>query len=217
MTEDRRRPGDDPGDPPVPIAVWRVADPDARYGHDRSNALTPRLAALLIGSHTRPGDTVVCVGDDPALAGAAGAGARTYRSVPRPDGLAGLDRAAGTVALIVLPWPPPDRPAEVTRDRLVAMFRACRWLINPAGCTILALGALPAGQTFVEHSSVLIPAARRAGLRRMQHIIAVTAPIAGQRVVPRATPADRAVLRAAVHVKVRIHLFLLAARPRRHR
>ena len=51
------------------------------------------------------------VGNDPALAGAAGAGGRTYRSVAHPDELADLDHAAGTVALIVLPWPPPTNPA----------------------------------------------------------------------------------------------------------
>ena len=31
-----------PGDPPVPIAVWRVADVDTTYGHANADALTPR-------------------------------------------------------------------------------------------------------------------------------------------------------------------------------
>jgi hypothetical protein len=95
-----------PGDPPVPIAVWRVADVDARHGHQRADELTPRLAALLVGAHTHPGDTIISIGDDPALAGAAGAGGRRYRALARADQLADLDHTAGTVALIVLPWPP---------------------------------------------------------------------------------------------------------------
>jgi hypothetical protein len=63
------------------------------------------MAALLVGSYTRPGDTIVSVGTDPALTGAAGAGGRTYLPVQDPDDLAGLDHVAGTVALLVLPWP----------------------------------------------------------------------------------------------------------------
>src|SRR5439155_7218694 len=67
-----------PGDPPVPIAVWRVAGVDAGYGHADADALSPRMAALLVGSYTRPGQTILSVGDDVALAGAAGAGGRTH-------------------------------------------------------------------------------------------------------------------------------------------
>jgi len=160
-----------PGDPPVPIAVWRVAGVDAAYGHADAHALSPRMAALLVGSYTRPGETIVCVGDDPALAGAAGAGGRTYRSVRHPDDLPDLDLAAGTVALIVLPWPPPQRPDAMGSDRLIEMFRACRRLMSPGGCTIVALAGLPAGQTYVEHSAGADPrgATRRPGLAAAHH------------------------------------------------
>ncbi len=205
-----------PGDPPVPIAVWRVADVDARFGHHRADALTPRLAALLVGTHTRPGDTIVSIGHDPALAGAAGAGARVYRSVAHPDDLAGLDHAAGTVALIVLPWPPPDQPRGMSRDALIAMFGACRRLMSPGGCTIVALAGLPPGQTFVQHSTALIPAAHHAGLGWLQHIVAITAPIVGQRITWRAAPADPAMLRAAAHLKVHLDLFIFVDRGGRH-
>jgi hypothetical protein len=205
-----------PGDPPVPIAVWRVADVDARFGHHRADALTPRLAALLVGTHTRPGDTIVSIGHDPALAGAAGAGARVYRSVAHPDDLAGLDHAAGTVALIVLPWPPPDQPGGMSRDALVALFGACRRLMSPGGCTIVALAGLPPGQTFVLHSTALIPAAHQAGLGWLQHIVAITAPIVGQRITWRAAPADPAMLRAAAHLKVHLDLFVFVDRGGRH-
>jgi hypothetical protein len=205
-----------PGDPPVPIAVWRVADVDARFGHQRADALTPRLAALLVGTHTRPGDTIVSIGRDPALAGAAGAGARRYHSVAHPDDLDNLDQAAGTVALIVLPWPPPNRPDGMSRDSLVAMFGACRRLMNPSGCTIVALAGLPPQQTFVQHSSALIPAAHQAGLGWLQHIVAITAPIVGQHITWRAVPADPAMLRAAAHLKVHLDLLVFVSRGGRH-
>jgi hypothetical protein len=210
-----------PGDPPVPIAVWRVADVDARFGHQHAEALTPRLAALLVGTHTRPGDTIVSIGHDPALAGAAGAGARRYHSVAHADQLAGLDQAAGTVALIVLPWPLPDRPAGtsggVSRDSLVALFGGCRRLMSPSGCTIVALAGLPLQQTFAEHSNALIPAAHQAGLGWLQHIIAITAPIVGQHITWRAVPADPAMLRAAAaHLKVHLDLFVFVRRGGRH-
>ncbi len=205
-----------PGDPPVPIAVWRVAGVDAAYGHSDADALTPRMAALLVGSYTRPGDTVVSVGNDPALAGAAGAGGRTYLSVPDPDDLSDLGHVAGTVALIVLPWPPRQRPAGMARERLIAMFRACRQLMSRDGCTIVALAALPAGETYVQHSGPLIPAARDAGLGWLQHIVAITAPIAGQRITWRATPADPATLRSATHLTVHVDLLVFATRRGRH-
>jgi hypothetical protein len=204
-----------PGDPPVPIAVWRVADIDAPYGHTNADALSPRMAALLVGSYTRPGETIVSVGDDPALAGAAGAGGRTYRSVHDPHDLLDLDLAAGTVALIVLPWPP-QRPDGAGRDQLVEMFRVCRRLMSRNGCTIVALAGLPAGQAYVEHSGALIPAARHAGLGWLQHIIAITAPISGSHITWRAAPADRATLRSATHIKIHIDLLVYAARQPRH-
>jgi hypothetical protein len=200
------------GDPPVPIAVWRVAGVDAPYGHANADPLTPRMAALLVGSHTRFGDTIVSVGNDPALAGAAGAGGRNYLSVPDLDDLPGLDHVAGTVALIVLPWPPPYRPGRIGRAYLLQMFRTCRRLMTRDGCTIVALAALPVGETFVEHSGALIPAAHRAGLGWLQHIVAITAPSSGQRISWRATPADPATVRSATHVKVHIDLLVFAVR-----
>jgi hypothetical protein len=205
-----------PGDPPVPIAVWRVAGVDAGYGHAHADALSPRMAALLVGSYTRPDDTIVSVGDDPALAGAAGAGGRVYLSVRDLDDMAALDHVAGTVTLIVLPWPPPYRPGRMSREYLTQMFRVCRRLMRRDGCTIVALADLPPEQTYAEHSGALIPAAHRAGLGWLQHIIGITAPIVGQRITWRATPGDPAALRAAAHVAVHIDLLVFAVRQGRH-
>ncbi len=192
-----------PGDPPVPIAVWRVSSPDD-------------LARLLVGMRTRPGDTIVSIGDNPALHGAAGAGGCDYHAIEHADQLAGLDHLAGTVGLIVLPWPPPHQAGGMSRDTLVALFRACRRLMSPQGCTIVALAELPPPQTFIEHSSVLLPAASQAGLGWLQHIIAITAQLAEQHIMLRAAPADRTLLRHADSVKVHMDLFVLAKRGGRH-
>jgi hypothetical protein len=205
-----------PGDPPVPIAVWRVAGVDASYGRASADAFSPRMAALLVGSYTRPGDTIVSVGDDPALAGAAGAGGRTYLPVRDPDDLSRLDHVAGTVALIVLPWPPPHRSGLTSREYLAQMFGSCRRLMRRDGCTIVALADLPPQETYVEHSGALIPAAHHAGLGWLQHIIAITAPVSGERITWRVTPADPAMIRAAAHVAVHIDLLVFTIRQGRH-
>jgi hypothetical protein len=201
-----------PGDPPVPIAVWHIADVDARYRHAGADAGTPLMATLMVAAYTRPGDTILSLGDDRALAGAAGAGGRTYRSLQHPGDLPSTRIAGGTVALIVLPWPPADHPDAMTRERLIEMFHACRSLMSPGGCTIVALAALPPDQTYTEHASTLIPAARDAGLGWLQHIIAITAPTVGQHITWRAAPINRATVRAATRAKVHTDLLVFAAK-----
>jgi hypothetical protein len=199
-----------PGAPPVPVAVWRVADVDNRYGHTTAAGLTPRLAALLVGFYTGPGDTVVSVGHDPALAGATGAGGRRYVGVDDPDDLAGLLDVAGTVRLLVLPWPPQRRPTGSDPDAVTALFSSCRSVMARDGCTVVAVAAVPAYAVRADHRSGIAPAARRAGLSWSQHIITVTAPISGERVTWRAAPAHRAILRAAAHVKIHMHLLVFS-------
>jgi hypothetical protein len=205
-----------PGDPPVPITVWRAADADSRFGHDLADGLTPHLAALLVGCHTRPGDTVVSLRHDPALAGAAGRAGCTYLSVDRPADLADLDHVAGSVRLVVLSWPTPHGPTQADPTELTDLFTACRLLLARGGCTIVVLAALPADSDYTEHSHRLIPAAQRAGLGWLQHIIAITAPIVGDRIVWRAAPADAASIRGATHLTVHVDLLVFVVRGGRH-
>ncbi len=205
-----------PGDPPVPIAIWRVAAIDAPYDHDLADGLTPRMAALLVGCYTRPGDIIVSVGHDPALAGAAGAGGRTYLAVADPADLADVDHVTGTVRLVVLRWPPARRPHPVSPTEATDLFTACRVITGRDGCTIVAFAPLEPDDTYAEHNGLLVPAARHAGLGLLQHIVAITAPIAGERITWRATPADRATLRAATHVKIHVDLLVFASRQGRH-
>ncbi|WP_328469117.1 hypothetical protein OHA21_00950 [Actinoplanes sp. NBC_00393] len=155
-------------EPPIPISVWRVPGtyPDPYE-------LTPPVAASLIGFYTSPGDIVVSIGHDPALAGAAGAGGRTYRWVAGTDALNGLQHVTGMVSLIVLPWPPHEQRTGLSQERLVHMFGACRRLMRSDGCTIVALAAT-GSETYAEHTTPMLPAARLAGLGWSQHIVAIT-------------------------------------------
>jgi hypothetical protein len=204
------------GDPPVPIAIWRVAAIDVPYGDDLADGMTPRMAALLVGSYTRPGDTIVAVGHDPALAGAAGAGARTYLSVDDQADLVDVDHVAGTVRLVVLSWPPARRSSPVGPAEATDLFTACRVITGNDGCTIVAFAPMQPDDTYARHSGLLVPAARHAGLGLLQHIVAITAPIVGERITWRTTPTDRATLRAATHVKIHMDLLVFIPRQARH-
>ncbi|WP_433304245.1 hypothetical protein ACQP2F_14425 [Actinoplanes sp. CA-030573] len=180
-----------PSLPPVPITVSHLTGTDARNGR-----LTPQLAALLVGAYSAPGDTIVSVGADPALAGAAGAGGRIYLSVRDPHQLNQLEHVAGKLAMVVVSWPPAADPAA-DADGAAALFLSCRRLMRRNGCTIVAISQLPAGDTYRQHSAVLLPAAQQAGLAWQQHVVA----FAG-RAAPRANtdPAEHVAEPVAIHV-----------------
>lgn len=62
------------GDPPVPITVWRTA----RTTDDTGRSIGTRLAARLIAAYSRPGEAVVDLTGDHALATACTTGARRH-------------------------------------------------------------------------------------------------------------------------------------------
>ena len=200
-----------PGDPPVPITVWRVADPDDPYRHD-VDGLTGRTAQLLVALYTRPGDTIVSLGDDPAIAGAAGAGGCRYLPVDAAHRLADLDHVFGAVRLLILRWPPAIHAAEqsVDPEAMVDLFTACRVLLAADGYTIVAVP--PAVAEHVEHLWQLLPAARRAGLGWVEQIVAVTAAIDGDHLAVPAAPTDRSALRLADDLSVHIDLYVFVIR-----
>lgn len=206
------------GDPPVPITVWRVAGVDHPFRHDPTGGLTPRTAGLVVGSYTRTGDTIVAVGADPALAGAAGSGGRNYLAIDDPTDLERLDHVAGTVQLIVLRWPPPYRPGQLwtSPDRMRQLFAACRRLLTQGGCTVVALAVIPGESeaAYHGHPERVIPAAHHGGLGWLQHIIAITAPIVGERITWKTIPADPATIRAARHLTVHLDLLVFLAHAR---
>jgi hypothetical protein len=204
-----------PGDPPVPITVWRVAD--GPYGHHHAEGLTGRTAQLLVALYTRAGDIIVSLGDDPAIAGAAGAGGCRYLPVDAAHRLADLDHVSGSVRLIILRWPPaidPPRPGtSMDGDAMVDLFTACRVLLAADGYTIVAVP--PATAENAQHLWQLVPAARKAGLGWVEQIVAITATIDGDELDVPAAPTDRATLRLADDLVVHIDLYVFVIRGRR--
>ena len=89
------------GDPPVPITVWRTPSGDGQ-------ASVPfRLAQRLVSAYSRPGEVVIDVTDDHALADAAGHGGRRHHP--------GWFTDASTL-IIGPPTPPTSLPTVHTRD-----------------------------------------------------------------------------------------------------
>jgi hypothetical protein len=188
-----------PGDPPVPVSVWRATGPDDPpvTADVIASGLTPRLAELLLGIWTDPGQLVLDATADPTVAGAAAAGARTYvalepqgRRVPTAD-------LRGQAALILLRWPPDllalsgapapqaatiDQPKPSTTPTSLPgvpspdpgpALRACRVLLAADGHTVVIL-APPTDSHYRDYARDVIAAARHAGLGYLQHLVVIT-------------------------------------------
>ncbi|MEV1333184.1 hypothetical protein AB0J20_26835 [Micromonospora costi] len=84
------------GDPPVPVTVWRTAHSPA----DAGRSIGARLAYRLVAAYTRPGEVVVDVTADHALAAVSTAGRRRHHP-------AWFTEAS---SLIIGPATPPARP-----------------------------------------------------------------------------------------------------------
>ncbi len=183
-----------PGEPPVPISVWRATGPDepSSTPHALVDGLTPRIAAILIALYTDVDDLVLDATADPAVAGAAGAGGRRYRP------LAGETSYAGeTAGLILLRWPPHEphersraRPGTLRSGRgkvqsdsravgedpphlLADLLSVCARVVAPDGYTVAVL-ASPAAGAYRDHARTLINAARGVHLGYLQHVVAIT-------------------------------------------
>ena len=177
----------------IPVTLWRVAAIDYTNGQTWDDGLSPRVAGLLIGLTTRPGQTIIDFDNDPTLAGVAGAHGVRHLPITRAAQLRRLP--ARTASLITLRYP---RPGHATRpDRTEQLFAACARLQTRRGSTVVAIVPPAAGPDYASHAAEVIPAAQAAGLGYVQHVIAVTAPIPGERFTNLATPASRPVLRAA--------------------
>jgi hypothetical protein len=174
------------------LGTRRVAATD-HTGGKTWDGLSPRVAGLLVGLTTRPGDTIIDFDNDPTVAGVAGAHGVRHIPVTCWDQLRQL--GPGAASLITLRYPltdPTAGPADMRR-----LFAACARLQAPRGSTVVAIAPPPDGPDYAAHAAQVIPAAEAAGLGYVQHVIAVTAPIAGERLTNLATPASRPVLRAA--------------------
>jgi hypothetical protein len=101
-----------PGDPPVPVSVWRATGPDAPSvsPHTARAGFSARLAGMLLAIWTDVGDNVIDATADPAVEGAAYAGGRRYRTLELPPPPQQVRDLSGQVALILLRWPPAPPP-----------------------------------------------------------------------------------------------------------
>ncbi|MCY1144032.1 hypothetical protein OWR29_39065 [Actinoplanes sp. Pm04-4] len=156
------------GAAPVAVTPWRITDLPSRHRPAPAGALSARTAARLIGAYSRAGDIIVSVGDDPALAGAAGAGGHRYHGPAAVPELCGL-RLDGAVTLIVLPWP---QAAETEHDPQ-APFRCCRRLLKTNGSTVVVFRPGPDLDKGTDHHGSVVTAAWQAGLACSQSIVAV--------------------------------------------
>jgi hypothetical protein len=175
------------------------------------------MAALLLASYTRPGDTMVSIGANPALMGAAGASGRTCLAINEPVNLAALAHLAGHVRLILLTWPAAHRGQPMAATEAVEFFAACRALMARDGCTIVVLTALAAGDDVSRQIGDLIFVADKAGLGWLQHILVMAAPSAERTVAWRHPHGRASDPRRPALAKVHVDLLVFTARPPRTR
>ncbi|HEY1484713.1 MAG TPA: hypothetical protein VGF84_01340, partial [Micromonosporaceae bacterium] len=107
--------------------------------------------------------------------------------------------------LLVAPWPLGDALAG---ERLSALVAAAEAILRPGGCLIF-IAVVDRAQ--IGDYTALITAARRAGLRYLQHIVAVDADIDGDRLVYYATDAELAELNSGAHARIHADLIVLIA------
>jgi hypothetical protein len=240
-----------PGDPPVPLTVWRTpAGPDP-------TPIPTRLAYRLLAAYTDPGDTIIDLTGSPAIADVAATGNRSLvhaRFTPadalvvtdtapaRPprdrhgipvaagelpeladwfgDDLRHTDRPTGTIpdqptdtppagstrSLLVASWPLHSTdPVAVVRLRTLA-GSACR-ILQPVGSVVfIATSDTPAPGNY----STLVLAATAAGLRYLQHIVAIGADITADQLTYLSTDHDLEDRDPARHHRVHTDLLVFS-------
>ena len=187
-----------PGDPPVPVSVWRATGPDDPPVAPETifAGLTTRLARMILAIWTDPGQIVIDTTADPAVRAATESGGRTYLPLTLPPSPLHDADLAGQAALILLRWPPPAPqpgtgpvPAPVgtadqrstpppsdedtPHDAPDLILQSCRDLLAPDGHTVVIL-APPTGRHYRDYARDVIPAARAAGLGYLQHLVVIT-------------------------------------------
>jgi hypothetical protein len=159
-----------PGNPPVPITVWRTPAADA------TGTMSPRLAARLLAAYTHRGDPVHDATADTVFAQAIGVSHRHPAAAHR-------DEPPEPATLVLTTWPPADGPIDP-----VILLGALRRRLAPAG-VIVALVLHPSGASRPIDAGPLVRAARQARLAYLQHIVAVHTPTTGDQIEP--GPAER--------------------------
>jgi hypothetical protein len=150
-----------PGDPPVPVNIWRLpaGEADAPVG--------ARLAARLLAEYTRPKDLVYDHLPSPVLRKATQATGRGYRAANR------FQQPADRATLAVAVWPPADRRLDP-----VIVLGGLRRRLRPGGfLAVIVTNPNPDPDPDVGGASApvelgpLVQAATAAGLSYLQHIV----------------------------------------------
>jgi hypothetical protein len=172
-------------DGPVTIIVWRFAT-----GHDSGSDSAARLARLLVRTYSTPGAVVVDLDNDPTLRSAARATGRRYVPVTSPTRLTSPMHLPWPAGLVALRWP---HQLDKHDANLQELLTACRRLLAPDGCLLVSRATTP-DRRYTDDARTLLAAARRAQLRRLHHIVAVTVPIATDQFTYHATHDEVAAL-----------------------
>ncbi|WP_203919927.1 hypothetical protein [Rugosimonospora africana] len=167
---------------------------------------------MIVAAFARPDSTIVALGHDPALAGAAGAFGCDYRTVATAKELADLGYIAGRVALVVLPWPSGEPDGVFELAALQDMFAACRTLLARDGVTCVVLTADRFSDGYDQHGPQLVSAADDSDLNLIRHILAVTEPVAGSHRPPHATTAVSSADHVRSHIRKHVLLFVIGGR-----
>lgn len=185
----------------VPITLWFVPGPDPWHdlppdpdpGTGPGSGCSARLAAMLVAMYADAGDTIVVIGDDPVLAGVAGAAGCRYHHVDRLADLAALQHLGNQVGILITTWPQPQ-PGRLPGDA-VLLFAAGEHLVDQRGSTIVTLPIRPTEDSYGTHGWRLLTEAHDAGFQLRAHIVVIDAPIpTGDGPPPPAAAHDAAVL-----------------------
>lgn len=180
---DGATPGHDDG--PVAVVLWRFGT-----GSDRGVDPAARLARLLVRIYTTPGAVVVDLDNNAVLRSTTRALGRRYVSLTTPTRPMSPTPLAQPAGLVTLRWPRQQTPVRDLADLLAA----CRELLTPDGCLIVSRTSTPEHRS-TDDARAVLAAARRARLRRLHHLVAVTVPAAVDQFTYVATAAEG----AAVH------------------
>jgi hypothetical protein len=174
-----------PGEPSVRVShAWAQTPADPPTGEAEAfTGLTPRLAAMLVVTYTRPGDLVIDTTADLAVAGTALAGSRQYH--PRaatPDPTAEPEQGPSRANMVVLGWPtgPTPRagddaagPLPVGPD-LEATLTACRRFAASDAHLVVVCGPSAPGR-YRARARELSQAVQATGWGQLRRVILVAA------------------------------------------
>jgi hypothetical protein len=172
-----------PGEPPVRVSrtlAQAPADPPTGEA-EIFTGLTPRVAALLVISYTRPGDIVLDATADLAVEGTATAGSRQYhRRAPDPDLTSEPVHGGSRASLVVLAWPTElssTRVGDATRQAreeaaLESTLVAGRKWGTPDAHLVVVAGPSSQG-SYRDRALALMRSVRTTGGGRLRQIILV--------------------------------------------